>query len=43
MVSERRFLPRHCPKQQSQILSECPDIGEVIEEYVKDNNIGADC
>ena len=43
MIAERRFLSRKCSKRQNWILSKCPDIGNVIEEYVKDNNVGADC
>lgn len=42
MISER-FRHRNCSKRQNRILSECPDIGDVIEEYVKDNSVGADC
>lgn len=40
MISER-FLHRKCSKRQNLILSECPDIGDVFEECVKDN-VGAD-
>jgi hypothetical protein len=42
ILAERRFLSRKITKRTSKIISEFPNIGEVIEEYVKDHNVGAD-
>ena len=39
LVAEGRFLQR---KRASKIIGDCPNIGSVIEEYVKDHNVGAD-
>lgn len=35
-------MQRHKGKHVSKILCDCPDIGKSIEEFVKDNNVGAD-
>lgn len=39
---EMRLLQRCKGKHVSKILRDCPDIGKTIEEFVKDNNVGAD-
>lgn len=41
-IAKSRFLSRKITKKTSKILTECPNIGNVIEEYVKDHNVGAD-
>ena len=41
-IAERNFLARKTSPRVSSILSECPDIGSVIEEFVESRNIGAD-
>lgn len=41
-VAEMRLLQRRQGKHVSKILRDCPDIGKSIEEFVKDNNVGAD-
>lgn len=41
-IAERRFLSRKVPKRSSKILTDCPNIGEVIESYVEDHQVGAD-
>ncbi len=41
-LTERRFLSRKVSKHVSNILRDCPDIGEQIETFVKDCNVGAD-
>lgn len=38
---EERYLARKMPKHVSKILVECPDTGEVIEEFVSVANVGA--
>ena len=42
VIAEQNFLSRRVSKQVSHILEECPDIGKVVEKYVKDHNVGAD-
>ena len=41
-IAERNFLQRKTSKRTSSVLQECPNIGEVIEKFVMDRNIGAD-
>ena len=41
-MAEKRLLSRKVSKRVSSILRDCPDIGEHIETFVKDCNIGAD-
>ena len=41
-VAERRFLSKKSSTRISRILSQCPDIGKVIESFVSEHNIGAD-
>ena len=41
-VAERRFLLRKLSKRTSKILQDCPNIGETIESFVKDHQVGAD-
>ena len=41
-VAERNFLKRKSSKRTRGILKDYPDIGEVIEKFVTDRNIGAD-
>lgn len=41
-VNEARFLCRGITPRASKILQDCPRIGEVIEEFVKEHNVGAD-
>jgi len=40
-ITERNFLARKTSPCVSSILSECPDIGSAIEEFVESRNIGA--
>ena len=42
LFAQRNFLARKRSKTVKGILRDCPDIGNVIEEYVKERNIGAD-
>ena len=42
MIAERNFLSKKQSKRVKGILIECPNIGEVIENYVQESNIGAD-
>ena len=42
MIAEKRFFSNKKSKRVSKLLQECPDIGNVIEKYVQDRNIGAD-
>lgn len=42
LLAEQRFLQRRLTKKTSKILTECPNIGHVVEEFVKDHNVGAD-
>ena len=41
-IAEARFLCRRTSPRTSKIVKECPRIGEVIEEFVKEHNVGAD-
>ena len=41
-VAERRFLSRKISKRVSKILIDCPNIGETIETFVQERNVGAD-
>ena len=41
-IAERNFLKRKTSKRTHGILQDCPNIGEVIEKFVTDRNIGAD-
>ena len=41
-ISEQNFLRRKTSKREDTILKKYPDIGEKIEEFVRDQNIGAD-
>ena len=42
-IANKRFiLARKVSKWTSKILSDCPDIGKVIECYVQERNVGAD-
>ena len=40
-IVEKRFLSRRRSHKTSRIIKECPNIGEVIEQYVQDHNVGA--
>ena len=42
MMAERNFLSRKQSRTVRGILKDCPDIGQVIEAYVQDRNVGAD-
>lgn len=42
LIAEKRFLQRKRGKRTSKILQTCADIGDVIEEFVKDHSVGAD-
>ena len=41
-IAERKFLYRKASRKVSGILMECPDIGQKIEEFVKERSVGAD-
>ena len=41
-IAQRRFLSRKVSKRTSNILANCPHIGERIEEYVQEHSVGAD-
>lgn len=41
-ISEHNFLCRKTSKHEDTILKKYPDIGEKIEEYVREQNVGAD-
>lgn len=41
-LAERRFLSRKVLKKTSKLIKEYPNIGQIIEDYVKDHNVGAD-
>ena len=41
-VTKKRFLSRGTSKKTSKIIQQYPKIGEIIEEFVKEHNIGAD-
>ena len=40
--AERRLLSRRKSDRCSKVLSECMNIGKVIEKFVSDHNVGAD-
>ena len=40
-IAEQRFLSKKKSKRVSKILTECSDIGRVIEEFVSASNVGA--
>ena len=42
LIAERRFLQRKRAKRTSTVLKTCTDIGSVIEDFVKEHNVGAD-
>lgn len=42
MVAERNFLARKRSRRVHGILKDCPDIGEIIEAFVQEGNVGAD-
>ena len=42
MIAERNFLARKQSQKVRGIVKDYPDIGEVIENYVKERNVGAD-
>ena len=41
-LAERSFLSRKPSKHVSKVLSDCPDIGKTIENFVSSANVGAD-
>ena len=41
-IAEQCFLSRKSSKRVSKIVSECQDIGSVIETFVSEHNVGAD-
>ena len=41
-LAEKRFLSRKVSKRISKILLECPNIGQTIESFVQDHQVGAD-
>lgn len=41
-IAEKRLLSRKRSKRVSKILTDCPNIGKDIEEFVSNNNVGAD-
>lgn len=41
-LAQKRFLGRKVSKRANTILTTCPDIGEQIEKYVQECNVGAD-
>ena len=41
-IMEERFLKRRRSKKVSRILTQCPDIGKEIEQFVQDSGAGAD-
>ena len=41
-ISKQNFLHRKTSKREDTILKKYPDIGEKIEEFVRDQNVGAD-
>lgn len=42
ILAEKRFLSRKMRNHTSKIIKQFPNIGEIIEEYVIDHNVGAD-
>ena len=41
-IAEQRFLSRRVSKRASNLLQKFPDIGETIETFVQDHQVGAD-
>ena len=41
-VAEQSFLSRKSSKRVSKVLTECKDVGNVIEQFVSQHNVGAD-
>ncbi len=41
-ISNEHFLSRKVPRRVSRILQECPNLGETIESFVEEHNVGAD-
>ena len=41
-LAEQNFLARKSSQQLCGIVQTCPNIGEIIEDFVQENNIGAD-
>ena len=41
-LAEQRFLSKKRSGSSSKILTECKDVGKVVEEYVSNHNVGAD-
>ena len=41
-IAERHFLSRKGSTRVSKILKDCPDIGETIEAFVREHQVGAD-
>ena len=41
-LAEKRLLSRKPSKHTSKVLSDCPDIGQTIEDFVSAANVGAD-
>ena len=41
-IAERSLLSRKISKRVSKILKDCPNIGETIEKFVQERNVGAD-
>lgn len=42
LIAEKRFLCNKASKRVSKLLQQCPNIGEVIEAFVQERNVGAD-
>ena len=41
-LAECRFLSRTISKKASTLIKEFPNIGEIVEDFVRDHNVGAD-
>lgn len=41
-IAECRFLSRTISKKASTLIKEFPNIGEIVEDFVRDHNVGAD-
>lgn len=42
LIAEKRLLARKVSKRTSKILRDCPNIGDTIESFVEDHQVGAD-
>lgn len=42
LIAEQNFFKRHVDKQKESVITRFPDIGQVIEDYVQQCNVGAD-